>query len=113
MLAETLLKVVQANVAREARGAVKHHTNQESLMDNETTAPNSIPSSIPTVPMDSAAPVPETAPTQTPVATPVSAIDVRLQNVANLVQTLSNNPDIKSLLCNLLEVSVQNQTPRD
>jgi hypothetical protein len=113
MLAETLLKVVQANVAREARGVVKHHFNQESFMDNETTAP----SNSPAVPMASSAPAPEAAPTPTPaatqVATAVSAIDARLQNVANLVQTLSTNPDIKSLLCSLLEVPVQNQTPRD
>lgn len=113
MLAETLLKVVQANVAREARGAVKHHANQESLMDTETLTP----ASAPNPPMEVTAATPEAAapqpPATTQVATAVSTIDGRLQNVASLVQTLSSHPDVMSLLCVLLEVPVQNQTTRD
>ncbi|HEY9163949.1 MAG TPA: hypothetical protein VIN57_04990 [Magnetovibrio sp.] len=118
LLAEALLKVVQANVAREARGAVKHHPPQESSMDIENAAATIIPN-------DQSESVAQTPPTIEHTAQDhvqahvqehtetLSTIDARIQALTKLALILNQNSDIKSLICLLLEVPKQNQTQSD
>lgn len=80
--------------------------NTPSTSDN---IPPTEPQAV--IPPSSATAVPASPPPSAPGGE-FSAIDARLQNIADLVQTLSQNPGIHRMLCALLEVDCGDKNAR-
>lgn len=117
MIADMLTKVIQSNVAHEARPNATQ-SDKETLMSDDQ-----LPSVTPVVATPAATAVDAQATTADPVPAPAVTpqcadaasigastgvdVDARLQHATHLAVMLTNNPNVHSFLCALMGIATE------
>lgn len=117
MIADMLTKVIQSNVAHEARPNVTRQ-DKDALMSDDPLPPTAPVVATPAATaVDTQATTADPAPA--PAVTPQSAdagrigastgvdVDARLQHATHLAEMLTKNPNVHSFLCVLMGIATE------